>query len=141
MPIKFFTEDTKFNLRNKNLIKNWVNSVITSVNKETGNINFIFTSDKYLLKINKEYLSHKYYTDIITFNYCENEIISGDIFISIETVKNNSSRFNVTIIEELHRVIIHGILHLLGFDDQSDEEKAVMREKENYYLERLKNLS
>lgn len=141
MPIKFFTEDTKFNLRNKNPIKNWVNSVITSVNKETGNINFIFTSDKYLLKINKEYLSHKYYTDIITFNYCENEIISGDIFISIETVKNNSSRFNITIIEELHRVIIHGILHLLGFDDQSDEEKAVMREKENYYLERLKNLS
>ncbi|MCD4835214.1 MAG: rRNA maturation RNase YbeY [Bacteroidales bacterium] len=141
MPIKFFTEDTKFNLRNKNLIKNWVNSVITSVDKKTGNINFIFTSDKYLLKINKEYLSHKYYTDIITFNYCENEIISGDIFISIETVKNNSSRFNVTIIEELHRVIIHGILHLLGFDDQSDEEKAVMREKENYYLERLKNLS
>ena len=141
MPIKFFTEDTKFNLRNKNPIKNWVHSVITSVNKETGNINFIFTSDKYLLKINKEYLSHKYYTDIITFNYCENEIISGDIFISIETVKNNSSRFNITIIEELHRVIIHGILHLLGFDDQSDEEKAVMREKENYYLERLKNLS
>ena len=141
MPIKFFTEDTKFNLKNKNLIKSWVNSVITSVNKETGNINFIFTSDKHLLKINKEYLSHKYYTDIITFNYCENEIVSGDIFISIETVKNNSSRFNVTIIEELHRVIIHGILHLLGFDDQSDEEKAVMREKENYYLERLKNLS
>ena len=141
MPIKFFTEDTKFNLKNKNLIKSWVNSVITSVNKETGNINFIFTSDKHLLKINKEYLSHKYYTDIITFNYCENEIVSGDIFISIETVKNNSSRFNVTIIEELHRVIIHGILHLLGFDDQSDEEKVVMREKENYYLERLKNLS
>ena len=141
MPIKFFTEDTKFNLKNKNLIKSWVNSVITSVNKETGNINFIFTSDKHLLKINKEYLSHKYYTDIITFNYCENEIVSGDIFISIDTVKNNSSRFNVTIVEELHRVIIHGILHLLGFDDQSDEEKAVMREKENYYLERLKNLS
>ncbi|MCK5169097.1 MAG: rRNA maturation RNase YbeY [Bacteroidales bacterium] len=141
MPIKFFTEDTKFNLKNKNRIKNWVNSTITSVNKKTGNINFIFTSDKHLLKINKEYLSHKYYTDIITFNYCENEIVSGDIFISIETIKYNSSRFNVAIIEELHRVIIHGVLHLLGFDDQSDEEKDVMREKENYYLERLKNLS
>ena len=141
MPIKFFTEDTRFNLKNKNLIKNWVKSTIKSVNKNTGNINFIFTSDKHLLKINKEYLSHKYYTDIITFNYCESEIVSGDIFISIETVKNNSSRFNVTIVEELHRVIIHGVLHLLGFNDQSDEEKAVMREKENYYLERLKNLS
>ena len=141
MPIKFFSENTKFNLKNKNLIKNWVNSTIISVNKKTGNINFIFTSDKHLLKINKEYLSHKYYTDIITFNYCENEIVSGDIFISIDTIKYNSSRFNVAIIEELHRVIIHGVLHLLGFDDQSDEEKAVMREKENYYLERLKNLS
>ena len=93
MPIKFFTEDTKFNLKNKNRIKNWVNSTITSVNKKTGNINFIFTSDKHLLKINKEYLSHKYYTDIITFNYCENEIVSGDIFISIETIKKTESVF------------------------------------------------
>ena len=141
MPINFFTENIKFNLQNKNPIKNWVNNAIKSVNKKTGNINFIFTSDKHLLKINKEYLSHKYYTDIITFNYCENNIVSGDIFISVETVKNNSSRFNVTFFEELHRVIIHGVLHLLGFDDQSDEEKVIMREKENYYLERLKNLS
>ncbi len=141
MPVKFFSEDTKFNFKNKNLIRNWVKSTIKSVNKNTGCINFIFTSDKYLLKINKEYLSHKYYTDIITFNYCEKDNISGDIFISIDTIKNNSARFNVTMIEELHRVIIHGILHLLGFDDQSDKEKAVMREKENYYLERLKNLS
>ena len=140
MPIKFFTEDTKFNLKNKNLIKNWVKGTIKSVNKNTGNINFIFTSDKHLLKINKEYLSHKYFTDIITFNYCENDTVSGDVFISVETVKNNSSRFNVTFIEELHRVIIHGVLHLLGFDDQNDEEKVVIREKENYYLERLKNL-
>ena len=140
MPIKFFTEDTKFNLKNENLIKNWVKGTIKSVNKNTGNINFIFTSDKHLLKINEEYLSHKYFTDIITFNYCENDTVSGDVFISVETVKNNSSRFNVTFIEELHRVIIHGVLHLLGFDDQNDEEKVVIREKENYYLERLKNL-
>jgi len=141
MPIKFFNEDTKFQLKNRILLKKWINDVILSELKLTGEINYIFTSDKYLLSINKEYLSHHYYTDIVTFNYCEDDTISGDVYISIDTIKNNSSRFNVTFIEELHRVMIHGILHLIDYDDQNDEEKAIMREKENYYLDRLKNLS
>jgi len=141
MSIKFFNEETKYHLKDRIRLKKWINSVIHSEQNESGVINFIFTSDNYLLNINKEYLSHNYYTDIVTFNYCEKNIINGDVFISIETVKNNSTRFDVTFIEELYRVMIHGILHLIGYDDKSDEEKVVMKEKENYYLERLKKLS
>ena len=140
MPVKFFTEDSNYQLKQKIRIKDWIQKTILTENYKTGEINFIFTSDNYLLTINKEYLSHNYYTDIITFNYCENKIVNGDIFISIDTIKNNSARFGVTFTEELHRVMIHGILHLIGYDDQNDEQKAQMREKENYYLERLKNL-
>ena len=140
MPVKFFSEDTSYQLKNKQKLKAWVYNTIQNEHVVLGNINYILTSDNYLLKINKEYLSHNYYTDIITFNYCENKTISGDIFISIDTVKNNSKRFGVTLIEELQRVIVHGVLHLIGYDDQNDEEKVLMREKENYYLERFKNL-
>lgn len=140
MPIKFFSEQVRFNLKEKNHIKKWINNSITNENFKTGIINFIFTSDSYLLEINKKYLTHNYFTDIITFNYCEDKTINGDIFISIETVKNNSSRFSVSFIDELHRVMIHGILHLMDYDDKNDEQKVLMREKENYYLDRFKNL-
>ena len=140
MPIKFFNEDTSYQIKNKRKLIKWIDNSIQKEKSLLGDINFIFTSDNYLLNINKEYLSHNYYTDIVTFNYCQNKTINGDIFISIETVKNNSKRFSVTLIEELHRVIIHGVLHLIGYDDQNNEEKALMREKENYYLDRLKNL-
>lgn len=140
MSVKFFNEGINYNLKEKTALKNWIKGTIQTEKCQVGAINFIFTSDKYLLSINKEYLSHDYYTDIVTFNYVENKTINGDIFISIQTVENNSKRFNVTFLEELHRVMIHGILHLIGYDDQNDEEKARMREKENYYLERLKNL-
>lgn len=141
MPVKFFNEDIQFNLKNKIKLKKWINSVIVSEKHETGSINYIFTSEKEILRINQEYLKHNYYTDIITFNYCESNEIHGDIFICLATVKNNSVLFNVTSINELHRVMIHGILHLIGYDDKTDDEKVVMRQKENYYLERLKNLS
>ena len=140
MPIKFFKEDTNFQLKERIRLKKWINYVIQDEGFIQGDINFIITSDKYLLKINKEYLSHNFYTDIVTFNYCEEPNINGDIFISIDTIKNNSTRFSVSFLEELHRVMIHGILHLIGYDDQGDEEKDVMRQKENFYLERLKNL-
>lgn len=140
MPVKFFTEDTQFNLKNRKILKSWIKSSIESETKVLGDINYIFTSDEYLLSVNKEYLSHNYYTDIITFNYCNENVINGDIFISIETVKNNSKRYNVTFKEELHRVMIHGVLHLVAYDDQNEEQKAEMREKENFYLDRLKNL-
>jgi len=140
MPIKFFTEQIQFNLKEKNKVKNWIKNSIENENYISGTINFIFTSDDYLLEINKEYLAHNYFTDIITFNYCENDIVNSDIYISVDTVQNNSERFNVSFINELHRVMIHGILHLIGFNDQDDKEKAIMREKENEYLERFKNL-
>ncbi|PLX10878.1 MAG: rRNA maturation RNase YbeY [Marinilabiliales bacterium] len=140
MPIKFFKEDTNFQLKERIRLKKWINYVIQDEGFIQGDINFIITSDKYLLKINKEYLSHNFYTDIVTFNYCEEPNINGDIFISIDTIKNNSTRFSVSFLEELHRVMIHGILHLIGYDDQSDEEKDAMIQKENFYLERLKNL-
>lgn len=140
MPIKFFKEDTSYNLKQRKVLKNWIDSTIRNEKKSVGEINYIFTSDKYLLSVNKQYLSHNYFTDIITFNYCQENVINGDIFISIETVKNNSKRFGVTYLNELYRVMIHGILHLIGYDDQNEEQKAEMREKENFYLERLENL-
>ncbi len=141
MVVKFFSEDISYNFKNKKQTISWIHNSISEEKRITGDINIIFTSDKYLLGINKQYLNHNYFTDIVTFNYCEKDIINGDIFISVETVKNNSARFDVNFIAELKRVIIHGILHLVGYDDQNDEEKAIMREKENYYLDRLKNLS
>jgi rRNA maturation RNase YbeY len=140
MPIKFFNEDYSYQLKSKKILKKWIDNTIQNERCQTGDINFIFTSDQYLLSINKKYLNHNYYTDIVTFNYCTENTINGDIFISIETVKNNSRRFDVNMTDELHRVIIHGALHLIGFDDQNDDQKALMREKENYYLDRLKKL-
>jgi len=140
MELQFFSEDIEFTLSHPNRIKSWVFSTIKEESFSPGNINIIFTSDKYLLNINKQYLSHNYFTDIITFNYVQENTIHGDIFISIETVKNNSSRFGVTLDDEVHRVMIHGILHLIGYDDETDEQKSEMRKKENEYLDRLKNL-
>ena len=134
MPIKFFTEQIQFNLKEKNNIKKWIKSSIENEKKLTGTVNFIFTSDKHQLEINKKYLTHNYFTDIITFDYCENNTINGDVFISIDTVKNNSNRFNVSFIDELHRVMIHGILHLMEYDDKNDKEKSIMKDKEDYYL-------
>lgn len=140
MELHFFNEDIDFTLPNKNHIKIWINNAIKNENYVPGQINFIFTSDKYLLNINKQYLSHNYFTDIITFNDVQGDIINGDIFISVETVKNNSLRFGVSFDEELSRVMIHGIMHLIGYDDQTEEQKSEMRKKENEYLDRLKNL-
>ncbi|MFP4024792.1 MAG: rRNA maturation RNase YbeY [Thiohalospira sp.] len=140
MDILFFNEDIDFTLPNQKIIVQWIKQCIHIEQFIPGEINFIFTSDKYLLSINKQYLSHNYFTDIITFNYCKDKTINGDIFISVETVENNSVRFGVTFQEELHRVIIHGILHLLGYDDVNEQQKSLMRKKENEYLDRLKNL-
>lgn len=99
-----------------------------------GDLTFILCSDKYLLKINIEYLQHDYFTDIITFNYVDGKLISGDLFISIERVKENSEEFNTSLYKELYRVIFHGVLHLIGYNDKTVDEKNVMREKEDLYL-------
>ncbi len=133
----FFSEDISFALKNQAKIKEWVLLSILKEGKTAGEITYIFCSDEYLYQINLEHLKHKTYTDIITFNYCENNIISGDIFISIDRVKENATAYNVTFQNELHRVIIHGILHLIGFNDKTIEDKALMRSKEDFYLSLL----
>ena len=102
--------------------------------KKIGDISIIFCSDRYILDVNIKYLSHDYFTDIITFDYCEGNKLSGDLFISIDSVKENASFYGTEFTDELNRVIVHGILHLIGYDDHSDDEVKQMREKEDYYL-------
>jgi len=122
-------------ISNKNKIKKWIIYIIEKeFKKSVGDINFYFTDDTEILEINKKYLAHNYYTDIITFNYCTENSISGDIVISVDTVKTNAKDYNVTFENELHRVIVNGILHLLGFDDSTEEQKKEIREKENWAL-------
>jgi len=111
-----------------------ISKLITSENKVLGDITVIFVSDDYLLKMNKEYLDHDYYTDIITFDYCQQNLVSGDLFISIDRVSDNSFNFGVEFINELHRVIVHGVLHLCGYKDDTQEAKNRMRELENKYI-------
>lgn len=135
--IEFFFEDiTAFEIENEFASKQ-IKQLIEAENKETGDISVIFCSDEYLLKMNKTHLNHDYYTDIITFNYVDENLISGDLFISIDRVKENAVKFEVSFYEELYRVILHGILHLVGYNDKTDDEKKVMREKENYYLSKI----
>jgi rRNA maturation RNase YbeY len=134
--IDFYTEDCTFTYKGKINTRNWINRAITEADKKTGAISIIFCSDDYLININREYLNHDYFTDIITFDYCEEDIISGDLFISIDMVKSNAEKFGVSFYEELHRVVIHGVLHLIGFKDKSNEEAQIMRSQETYWLER-----
>jgi probable rRNA maturation factor len=129
--IDFFNHDIDFPLIVPVQVEVWVARVIRKYGKKEGTINYIFCSDKYLLEINKEYLNHDYFTDIITFNYNERDIISGDIFISLDTVKANAEEYKVTYDNELLRVIIHGILHLVGFNDKTEDQKKEMRHKED----------
>lgn len=133
--IKFFSEDTKFTLPQKKNISNWLKDAIREEGYALGHLNFIFCSDEYLLDINQQYLNHNTFTDIITFDQREepNEI-AGDIFISIDRVKDNSQKFNSEFILELKRVIVHGVLHLAGYKDKHSGQKKEMRQKEDYYL-------
>ncbi|MCF8357526.1 MAG: rRNA maturation RNase YbeY [Prolixibacteraceae bacterium] len=137
--VYFFSEDIEPPKIGKGKIRNWIKEVIESYDKKAGEICIIFCSDSYLLEMNQKYLNHNYFTDIITFNYNDDNILSGDIFISIDTVKKNAKSFNVNFLQEIHRVIIHGILHLVGFDDANDKQKMQMRKKENEALSKLNN--
>lgn len=136
--ISFFNEDTNFELTNTPLIKNWLQSIAKEQNKIISNINYIFCSDEYLLNINKKHLNHDYYTDIITFDLSEGDDIESDIFISIERVKENALKLNASFQKELNRVIVHGLLHLVGFNDKTEQEKVIMRKKEDSCLSLLK---
>jgi rRNA maturation RNase YbeY len=115
-------------------IANWLKCVIGQYHKKTGNITYIFCSDEEILQINKQYLDHDYYTDIITFDYTEKDTLSGDLFISLDTVKSNAEELGTNYQEELHRVMVHGILHLCGLNDKTPDEEKLMREKENEAL-------
>ncbi len=132
--VQFFFEDTKRFATKKYRISEILSEVVLKEGKQLGQINYILCSDEYLLKINQEYLKHDYYTDVISFDYSEDDVITGDIYISVDRIKENAMKFNVTFDNEFCRVLLHGILHFIGFDDKSEQEERIMREKENEYL-------
>lgn len=132
--ISYYFEDTDFVFKGKTLNNRWLRLVAESEIRRLGDISIIFCSDNYIVDINHKYLEHDYFTDIITFDYCEGDRISGDLFISVDSVKENSLEYGVGFADELNRVIVHGILHLIGYDDHTDEDISMMRKKENYYL-------
>ncbi|UEG53421.1 rRNA maturation RNase YbeY [Mucilaginibacter daejeonensis] len=133
--INFFTEDTGFKLKDKLPLKRWIKETIIAEGHKLQELNFIFCSDAYLLQINQQYLDHDTYTDIVTFDSSEEEgLIAGDIFISVDRTQENAQKFNVSPEHELHRVIIHGVLHLLGYKDKKPADKQLMTAKEDQYL-------
>lgn len=133
--ITFFEEDISYNIRNKIKLKQWIKAAIIEEGFRLDELTYVLCSDEYLLKMNQQYLDHDTYTDIITFDNSEEEgIITGDIFISIPRIKENAEKFSVSEADELHRVIIHGALHLLGYTDKTASAKKKMSSKEDYYL-------
>ncbi len=129
-----FNYQTEFLLSDADNVNQWIIQTIESEGYSYDEINFIFCDDSYLLNINKQYLNHNTYTDIISFDYTVGKKISGDIYISIPRVKENAILFNTTFINELHRVMIHGVLHYCGYKDKETSDKKMMRLKEDYYL-------
>lgn len=133
--INFFTEDITYNLKGKTAIRKWMQETITAEGYQLAELNFIFCSDEYLLRVNQDFLKHDYYTDVITFDNSEElKTILGDIFISIDRVKDNAQQNNATIHDELCRIMIHGTLHLLGYRDKTKKAKTEMTAKEDFYL-------
>ena len=132
--VRYYCEDIKFLFKNKLANNRWLKLVAGSEIKTLGDISIIFCSDNYILDVNIKYLHHDYFTDVITFDYCEGDKLSGDLFISIDSVRENAIEFGTEFDEELHRVIVHGLLHLIGYDDHTPEDQKVMRAKEDYYL-------
>jgi len=136
--INFFSEDIPFKVAHPRKTSNWLKAAIKKEKKKLEGLNFIFCSDKHLLALNIQYLKHNTLTDIITFDQSENDkVLLGDIFISIERVKENSVKFETSFNDELHRVLIHGVLHLIGYTDKNNASKTMMRKKEDAYLSLL----
>jgi probable rRNA maturation factor len=132
---QFFEEDIAYKLKNKTAVRQWIKETVLAEGFKLKELNYIFCSDSYLLQINQKYLDHDTYTDIITFDNSEKDkVIVGDIFISIDRIRENALKFNITESNELHRVIIHGALHLLGYTDKSTADKQKMTFKEDFYL-------
>lgn len=137
--INFFTEDLTYNLKGKIAIKKWLQETIVAEGYQLAELNFIFCSDEYLLRVNQDFLQHDYYTDVITFDNSEElKTILGDIFISIDRVKDNANQNNATTHDELCRIMIHGLLHLLGYRDKTQKAKKEMTAKEDFYLAKRK---
>jgi probable rRNA maturation factor len=137
MAIFFHNADINPKLKHKTALKRWMRDQILSENHEVGTINVIFCSDHYLIEVNRTHLNHDYYTDIITFDYCEDKLVSGDLYISFERVIENSSKFQKTAQNELYRVIIHGVMHLCGYKDKTKSEAILMRHKEEMALQKI----
>jgi rRNA maturation RNase YbeY len=134
-PIEFVSEEIEFSLTDQDKIKDWLNRIILNHGYELENLTYIFCSDEYLHQINLDYLDHDTYTDIITFNNADQAgVIESDIFISIDRVKENAGALNLPFLDELHRVMIHGVLHLVGFDDKTPELKQKMQQEEDQSL-------
>jgi len=133
--IHFFSEDLNYRLRNIKRIRQWILHTIEKEGEELDTINYIFTTDLYLHKINVDYLNHDTFTDIITFEYnAEEEPILSDIYISLDRCKENAKELNIPLTTEIHRILIHGVLHLLGYKDKNKKDKELMTSKEDYYL-------
>lgn len=138
--IKYLKNGTNYNFPEKRKTSRWLLKVVeneTNNSKFVDNIAFIFSSDEQILEINSKYLNHNYLTDVITFNYNEGNFISADVFIGVNTVKENSIEYRVNFLDEMRRVIVHSVLHLLGYNDSNQIETSLMREKEDYYLFRF----
>ena len=132
--IFFHTEEIDFQLKKKKKVRNWLTELAKTEDKIIEELNYIFCSDEYLLEVNKEHLDHDYFTDVITFDYCENNVISGDIFISIDRVKENAKSFGKSFKNELRRVMAHGLLHLMGYKDKNEADETEMRKMEDFAL-------
>lgn len=133
--IAYFSQETDFVLKGRQRNSRWLRLVAESEIRRIGEVNIIFCSDNYLLDINRRFLGHDYFTDIITFDYCEADRLSGDLFISVDTVRDNAREYGAENFEqELCRVMVHGLLHLIGYDDHTQAQQKLMRQKENYYL-------
>ena len=137
MPVRFASNVTSFRLRGTRLISNWISDIVRGHGKKIGRIQYVFVTDEYLFEMNSRFLQHDYYTDIITFDYHVGDVISGELFISVDRILDNAVTFDVSTEEELHRVMAHGLLHLLGFKDGSVAQKVRMREAETQALSLL----
>lgn len=139
MSIKIFYDNTNFRIRSWRKVARILEEVISKEGKISGDLNFIITNDEDLKKINVQFLEHDYYTDVITFNYNEKNLINGEVYISLDTVKENAVNYNVSLNEEIKRVVIHGVLHLAGYDDKTEVLRRKMSGLEDYWLERLRS--
>lgn len=135
MPIKYYNHEITYTLRHKRKISKWIEQVVLLHKKQVGNITFVFCSDKYILEINRQFLSHDYYTDVITFDNSSEDLLEGEVYISLDTVRTNAKYYDVKFEDEIRRVLIHSVFHLLGFNDSTDVEREIMTQQENLALD------